>query len=82
MISPIHEKLLASTEQDILSQLSTIGAGNGSAAPLAQRIHYPWRWCCMREDRGGFGGGLALVRATAFITSHHSGSQPDQRCVA
>jgi hypothetical protein len=39
MISPIHEKLLASTEQDILSQLSTIGAGNGSAAPLAQRIH-------------------------------------------
>jgi len=39
MPSRIHEVLLAFTEQDILSQLSTIGAGNDSAAPLAQKIH-------------------------------------------
>ena len=38
MISPVHEILLASTEQDILAQLSTIGAGNDSAATLAQQI--------------------------------------------
>lgn len=38
MISPVHEILLASTEQDILAQLTIIGAGNGSAATLAQQI--------------------------------------------
>lgn len=42
MPSATHEALLDFIEQDILSQLSTIGAGNGLAAPLAQKIN-SWR---------------------------------------
>ena len=38
MLSPIHQILLALTEQDILNQLSIISAGNDSAATLAQEI--------------------------------------------
>lgn len=37
MLSPIHELLLHWTQEEISSQLSTIGDGNDSAATLAQK---------------------------------------------